>query len=86
MPSTVVYTTADGEIMATFDGGRTYQKVYANSVGQTAAPATFVGFTDSRQGVAIIGSSHNGTELVITHNGGHSWAPVQFQLGAARTK
>jgi photosystem II stability/assembly factor-like uncharacterized protein len=62
-------------LVATFDGGRTWKLVYP-------APATTnwvdVGFTNVLQGVAVGVTQAGANTLVMTHDGGHTWAPVDF--------
>jgi len=37
-----------------------------------------VGFTSSLQGVGIVQVSSSTRSMIMTFNGGHSWAPVTF--------
>ncbi|MGH9115564.1 MAG: hypothetical protein ACRDWW_06995 [Acidimicrobiales bacterium] len=80
-PGTVVVGGASNGLVATFDGAKTWQTVYR------AGPAdyvTFLGFTTPTQGVAIVqqgqaGAAQSpGSVMLVTRDGGHHWAPVQF--------
>ncbi len=59
-------------LSASFDGGHTWQTVYAATPGATWA---YLGFTSLTQGVAIE-STGQGSQLLMTRDGGHAWAPV----------
>jgi photosystem II stability/assembly factor-like uncharacterized protein len=76
-PSTVVLAVSGGRVGfldSTFDGGRTWQLVY-----KTLGTVDFVGFTTAAQGVAIASASASGpSEMLMTFDGGHNWAPVKF--------
>jgi photosystem II stability/assembly factor-like uncharacterized protein len=73
--TTVVGATGSG-IIATFDGGRSWQTV------STTAGLSYVGFTTSTQGVAIseqaASSSVPNTSMLMTRDGGRTWVPVAF--------
>ncbi|HYA45087.1 MAG TPA: hypothetical protein VED59_05735 [Acidimicrobiales bacterium] len=56
---------------ASFDGGRHWSIVYDGTVN-------YLGFTTASQGVAILGEPSNHTAMIMTHDGGHSWARVSF--------
>ena len=70
--SSVAATGCGGTIEGTFDGGSTWTGVYS-----AGGAISYLGFTTSSQGVAIqtAGSSSLGS-LLMTTDGGHSWAPV----------
>jgi hypothetical protein len=54
-------------LAASFDGGRRWAVVYRGM-------PTFLGFTTSKQGVAIIESAGGATTMIMTFDGGHHWA------------
>ena len=62
-------------LVATFDGGRSWQAVYSSGAISSWVD---VGFTNVQQGVAV-GVGQSGTTLLMTRDGGHTWAPVDFQ-------
>ncbi len=62
------------ELVATFDGGRSWQTVYKST---TVTNWVDVGFTNLLQGVAV-GVGPSGSTLLMTRDGGHTWAPVDF--------
>jgi photosystem II stability/assembly factor-like uncharacterized protein len=71
--STVVVAGATGTgsgLFATFNGGRTWQTVVKPSKSTFAD----LGFTTPTQGVAVT----SGGTLLMTRDGGHTWAPVTF--------
>ena len=70
--SSVAATGCGGTIEGTFNGGSTWTGVYS-----AGGAISYLGFTTSSQGVAIqtAGSSSLGS-LLMTTDGGHSWAPV----------
>ncbi len=70
-PAPGVVLVGRGEIIATFDGGRSWQTVYH-------VPSTLVGFTTPSQGVAIT-DTNTPPQLVMTRDGGHTWAVVAFR-------
>jgi photosystem II stability/assembly factor-like uncharacterized protein len=65
-------TSVVPQIFGSFNGGATWRVVYPGQNSQRGI--TLVGFTTPTQGVAITGSG----ELLMTHDGGHSWATVNF--------
>ncbi len=71
-PGTATIVVVDGGLIASFDGGRSWQSV------STVAGITYVGFTTATQGVAISDSSAGPAAMLMTHDGGHTWAPVSF--------
>jgi hypothetical protein len=63
-------------LVATFDGGRTWQTVYA---ANDQRGIIFVGFTTSTQGLAVASSADgSASTLLMTYDGGHTWSPVHF--------
>jgi photosystem II stability/assembly factor-like uncharacterized protein len=63
-----------GDILTSFDGGSTWGTPYA---GAGSTSIDYVGFTTSTQGVAIEASPTSSTGLlVMTRDGGHTWAAV----------
>lgn len=72
-PSSMVAALGDGaSILATFNGGASWSKVYTGSGG-----IQYVGFTTPSQGVAIAGNpTGNLGSLLMTVDGGHDWAAV----------
>lgn len=72
---TIVAAT-DGGLLATFDGGQTWQNVYPTTLSQQI---TFVGFTETNQAVAVVRQTDgSSTTMLMSHDGGHTWSPVQF--------
>jgi Photosynthesis system II assembly factor YCF48 len=73
--ATVVYGTESG-IIATFDGGKSWQVV------STVGGITYVGFTTASQGVAVsqqsVGSSEPRMTVLMTRDGGRTWTPITF--------
>jgi photosystem II stability/assembly factor-like uncharacterized protein len=74
-PSTIVVGgrgVAGGpwRLVATFDGGSSWQAVWS-SEGTKTAGCYEIGFTTPTQGVAIIGGQD--PALLMTRDGGHSW-------------
>ncbi len=73
--ATIVDATDSG-IMATFDGGKSWQNV------STEGGITYLGFTTASQGVAIsqhaAGSSEPRMTMLMTRDGGRTWAPTTF--------
>ena len=66
-----VIAGAGGDLVGTFDGGRTWNVVNHQSHSEAWQQ---IGFTAPSQGVAI---DNTGT-LLMTFDGGHTWAPVTF--------
>ena len=59
-------------LSASFDAGLHWSVVYRGEV-------SYLGFTSPRQGVGIVGSgSGAASTMIMTFNGGRSWAPVSF--------
>jgi hypothetical protein len=76
-PATVVLAGSTGRgasVLASFDGGLTWQTVYRNS---TTTQWKDVGFTTTDQGVAVAGGP-SGSVLLMTRDGGHNWQPVSL--------
>jgi hypothetical protein len=61
------------EIVATFNSGGSWSTVYTASAGSSVV---YTGFTTPSQGVAIATGSGGVGSLVMTRNGGTTWAPV----------
>jgi hypothetical protein len=74
-PSTSVAAAGCGAgIVTTFNGGGSWGTVYTGGSGTTIA---YVGFTTTTQGVAIATATGSAAgALLMTRNGGESWAPV----------
>ncbi len=63
-----------GEIVASFNGGGSWATVFTGS-GNTSI--SYIGFTTPTQGVAIEASlTDSAGPLLMTHDGGHTWAAV----------
>ncbi len=70
-PGTATIAQAgDSGITATFDGGKSWQRV------SSVAGITYLGFTTATQGVAIAETPRGSSALLMTHDGGHTWAEV----------
>ena len=65
--------TPSGVLLASFDGGSSWTKVYSGDTGITPDE---LGFTTSSQGVAITSGDH--PHLLMTYDGGHHWNAVTF--------
>jgi photosystem II stability/assembly factor-like uncharacterized protein len=78
VPSTVVVGGSGPSLVATFDGGHTWQAVYRSPSVQSW---TYLGFTTATQGVAIGGGAGGSTVMAMTRDGGRSWTPVSFGAG-----
>lgn len=83
-PSVVVVAAASGAswLYGTFDGGRTWSTVEQDT-SSGGAPWRDLGFTNTSQGVVIEGLKPGvaglpPNRLLMTRDGGHSWAPVTF--------
>jgi photosystem II stability/assembly factor-like uncharacterized protein len=68
--ATIVASDGEG-LLASFDGGSTWTRVYSSGAGRRVR---FVGFTTAGQGVAIE-SAPDGSlgSVLMTHDGGHTW-------------
>jgi len=76
-PSPSVVVVGGSDLVATFDGGQTWTTVYTAPSG--GGPGfRLVGFTTPDQGVAIAGSAGQGSTMLMTRDGGHSWSVVSF--------
>jgi hypothetical protein len=77
-PATVAVTAASGGtfISASFDNGHTWVGTLA--FGDGGVGLSDLGFTTATQGVVIYGQINYppGLQLLMTHDGGHSWIPV----------
>jgi len=69
-----------GALVASFDGGHTWQTVYQDA--QVTPGWADLGFTTLTQGVAIA-STASASELLMTHDGGHTWAPVPLSAAGS---
>jgi len=83
-PSVVVVAAASGAsfLYGTFDAGRSWSTVYQDTAGG-GAPWRDLGFTDASQGVVVEGLQPGTAglppnRLLMTRDGGHTWAPVTF--------
>jgi photosystem II stability/assembly factor-like uncharacterized protein len=71
---TITVAGAKG-ILASFDGGHSWQYTYTSG----ADNISYIGFTTATQGVAIEDQQPDGAfTMLMTRDGGHTWAPVQF--------
>ena len=69
--------TQSPALATSFDGGLTWTTTNLPSSAQGAAPGvTYLGFTTSTQGVAIVQAGGQGGSLLMTRDGGHTWSPV----------
>jgi hypothetical protein len=67
--------TSRPALTASFDGGVTWQQVYAGQGNGW----TELGFTTTSQGVAIVGGSPGAPAIMLrTTDGGHTWSAVSF--------
>jgi hypothetical protein len=64
---------APWQLVATFDGGTSWQPVWTSNSNRTAG-CYEIGFTTSTQGVAIVGGQE--PALLMTRDGGHSWQRI----------
>jgi photosystem II stability/assembly factor-like uncharacterized protein len=83
-PSVVVVAAASGAsfLYGTFDAGRSWSTVYQDTSGG-GAPWRDLGFTDPSQGVVVEGLQPGTAglppnRLLMTRDGGHTWATVTF--------
>jgi photosystem II stability/assembly factor-like uncharacterized protein len=75
VPRTIVVADG-GRLVATFDGAATWTTVFSGTPTQSWND---LGFTSPSQGVAVrIGQGTQAAVLLMTHDGGHTWAPVPF--------
>jgi hypothetical protein len=76
-PATVVVAGSTGgkaAMLASFDGGLTWQSAYR---GSGSADWKDLGFTTTEQGVAV-DAGPSGSVLLMTRDSGRSWQPVSF--------
>jgi len=59
------------DLLGSFDGGRTWTVVYHGAL-------SYLGFTSPLQGVGIVQLTSTTTKMIMTFDGGHSWATVSF--------
>jgi hypothetical protein len=60
------------ELLASFDGGLQWSVVYTGDIA-------YLGFTSPTQGVGIVRAFQSATStMIMSFDGGHSWAPVSF--------
>jgi photosystem II stability/assembly factor-like uncharacterized protein len=74
-PATVVVGGSSPDLYASFDGGHTWRSVYRGA----SATWSYLGFTTLNQGVAITSTPSGSAAMLMTRDGGHSWAPVSFR-------
>ena len=67
-------SSGDPSLVLTTNNGVGFRTVYRLPNGFVAS---FIGFTNSKQGVAVAGDGNEST-LLQTFDGGYSWAPVSF--------
>jgi hypothetical protein len=76
-PTAAVVAGADSSgvpiLVATFDDGQTWSTVFT---GSGAGSWTDLGFTTLDQGVVVLGHDDGTADLLMTSDGGHSWAAV----------
>jgi photosystem II stability/assembly factor-like uncharacterized protein len=71
-PAPGVILAGGNALSASFDAGLHWSVVYRGEV-------SYLGFTTRSQGVGIVGSgSGAASTMIMTFNGGRSWAPVSF--------
>ncbi|HXQ75643.1 MAG TPA: YCF48-related protein [Acidimicrobiales bacterium] len=72
----IVGEGSNGDLIGTFDSGQTWTILY-----RPPSPETwqYLGFTTAGQGIAI----EVGGIMLMTFDGGHDWAPVDFSHGEA---
>jgi hypothetical protein len=73
---TDIHTSAQGELIETFNSGVSWRVVATTSSGMWMA-FSYVGFTSPSQGVAIE-TGEQPSVLLMTFNGGRTWSPVSF--------
>jgi photosystem II stability/assembly factor-like uncharacterized protein len=76
-PAPAVAVVGGTDLVATFDGGRTWTTVYRPTT-TGGSGFGFVGFTSPLQGVAVTGQPGQGSTLLVTRDGGHTWSVVPF--------
>jgi photosystem II stability/assembly factor-like uncharacterized protein len=60
-------------LVATFDAGQTWSTVWT---GSGSAQWNDLGFTTVDQGVVVLGHDDGTADLLMTTDGGHTWAAV----------
>jgi photosystem II stability/assembly factor-like uncharacterized protein len=63
-------------LVASFDLGRTWSTVFGATASTEVGTISELGFTTADQGVAIVGGTDGPLRLLMTRDGGHTWAPV----------
>jgi photosystem II stability/assembly factor-like uncharacterized protein len=82
-PTTYVVSAASGAswLYASFDGGATWKTVFTDT-GSGGMPWYDLGFTSASFGEVIEGDpgvrGMPGSRMLVTNDGGQSWAPVSF--------
>jgi photosystem II stability/assembly factor-like uncharacterized protein len=73
---TIVVAGSEGSLVRSFDDGSTWT---TSAVDPASGGATWpeLGFTTEQQGVAVVDTA-DGSQLLLTTDGGHSWKPVSF--------
>jgi photosystem II stability/assembly factor-like uncharacterized protein len=67
---------AGSGLVASFDLGKTWSTVFGGSVSSAAAQIAELGFTTTDQGVALASATDGPLRLLMTRDGGHTWAAV----------
>jgi len=73
-PRTILLSRSNGvhdDLLASFDEGSRWRVVYKGQI-------TYLGFTSSTQGVALVQSSNRKYRMIMTYDGGHTWTLVNF--------
>jgi len=66
-------------LAATDNGGHTWKMVYSTP---TATEVHVIGFTTASQGIAIATGGTGASTLLMTHDAGSTWSPVDFSAPA----
>ena len=64
-------TSQSFDLVASFDGGVHWTKVYPGSL-------SYLDFSSPRQGVGIVHPDHGSNSMIMTFDGGRTWKPVMF--------
>jgi hypothetical protein len=64
-------TGTDQELLGSFNGGHNWSVVYRGDI-------SYLGFTSPSQGVAIVQLTNGTTRMIMSFNGGRSWAAASF--------